>query len=88
MNAISLETGEEGFEIEVQSEIMHSYKISTMTLSQLGLAPKQQNSAQDTGKPFCEQYAAHGFCQQVILLHLIIGKTMSQNTFAGYYTRL
>jgi target of EGR1 protein 1 len=56
--------GGKGFEISIRGEIIHNYKLTTMSLSQLGLAPMNKVGI-DTGKPFCEQYASHGVCHQV-----------------------
>ena len=52
----------DGFTLECSLELKHKLSRCKLTLAQLGLAPKQPKTILDTGKPFCEQYAAHGFC--------------------------
>ena len=47
--------------VEPTEKIAHPNKKTNLSLADFGLAPAPKPSL-DTGKPFCEQYAAHGFC--------------------------
>ena len=53
----------DGIRIHSQDRIKHDYVLTKKTLAELGLAPSPTTKAfPSSGKPYCEQFAAHGFC--------------------------
>eukprot|EP00842_Homolaphlyctis_polyrhiza_P004748 jgi/Hompol1/5274/HPOL_004330-RA len=57
----------ESLNIDPKDRIQHLYTKTSLSLAQLGLAPTftgngKNQKMQDPGKPYCEQYAAHGVC--------------------------
>ncbi|KAJ3255552.1 Target of EGR1, member 1 (Nuclear) [Boothiomyces macroporosus] len=55
--------GEKWMEVEIKDSIKHKTVKTSLKLWEMGLAPKIQKS-HSTGKPFCEQFANHGVCQE------------------------
>ncbi|KAI8907827.1 ribonuclease CAF1 [Gorgonomyces haynaldii] len=51
--------------LDIQGELVHKHTPSKRQLHEYGLAPKL-SAPLDTGKPYCEQFAAHGVCQSGI----------------------
>lgn len=62
LQAMHKADGEAYLECNISNQIELKSKRNTMSLAQLGLAPPQSAHSIDTGKPYCEQYAAHGHC--------------------------
>ncbi|KAJ3300155.1 hypothetical protein HDV03_002431, partial [Kappamyces sp. JEL0829] len=62
MQAHRQSLGQEHIETHISDPILHKAKRNPMTLSQMGLAPKSHGGKTDTSKPYCVQYANHGFC--------------------------
>jgi target of EGR1 protein 1 len=48
---------------DIRPAIPHKSNPITLKLHEMGLASKSNRPPLNTGKPFCEQYAYHGFCQ-------------------------
>ncbi|KAJ3323805.1 Target of EGR1, member 1 (Nuclear) [Boothiomyces sp. JEL0866] len=55
--------GEKWIQVEIKDSIKHKTVKTSLKLWEMGLAPKIQKS-HSTGKPFCEQFANHGVCQE------------------------
>ncbi|KAJ3272600.1 Target of EGR1, member 1 (Nuclear) [Terramyces sp. JEL0728] len=55
--------GEKWIKVEIKEPIKHKTTKTALKLWEMGLAPKIQKS-HSTGKPFCEQFANHGVCQE------------------------
>ncbi|KAI8900463.1 ribonuclease CAF1 [Globomyces pollinis-pini] len=51
------------FQVTIKDPIQHKQIQTKFKLYQLGLAPTVNKPVINSGKPFCEQYAFHGFCQ-------------------------